>query len=134
MTRPLIRKEIDAFFSSQEDRINLYNATEDLIKSLGPLTIDITKSQISFGTKYKFAWVWLPPDSTGKRPKNSLVLSFGLGHRVESQQIVEAVESYPGRWTHHIIIQEEADLNTNVRKWLKQAYAYSQAREKNNKK
>jgi hypothetical protein len=129
MTRPLIRKEIDAFFSGQEDRINLYIATEEMIKSLGPLTIDIMKSQISFGTKYKFAWVWLPPDSSGKRPKNSIVLSFGLGHRIESKQIAEAVEPYPGRWTHHIIIQEEADLNTNVQKWLKQAYAFSQSRE-----
>ena len=49
MTRPLIRKEIDAFFSGQEDRIKLYMSIEEMIKSIGPLTIDIMKSQISFG-------------------------------------------------------------------------------------
>lgn len=130
MTRPLIRKEIDAFFSGQEDRIKLYMSVEEMIKSIGPLTIDIMKSQISFGTKHKFAWVWLPPDSSHKRPKNSVVLSFGLDHRVESKHIAEAVEAYPGRWTHHIIIQDEADLNTDVYKWIRQAYAFSQGREK----
>lgn len=130
MTRPLIRKEIDAFFSGQEDRIKLYMSIEEMIKSIGPLTIDIMKSQISFGTKYKFAWVWLPPDSSRKRPKNSVVLSFGLDHRVESKHIAEAVEPYPGRWTHHIIIQDEADLNADVNKWIRQAYAFSQGREK----
>lgn len=133
MTRPLIRKEIDAFFSGQEDRIKLYMSIEEMIKSIGPLTIDIMKSQISFGTKYKFAWVWLPPDSSHKRPKNSVVLSFGLDHRVESKHIAEAVEPYPGRWTHHIIIQDEADLNTDVNKWIRQAYAFSQGREKSNR-
>ncbi|MBP1744710.1 MAG: hypothetical protein H6Q58_1688 [Firmicutes bacterium] len=130
MNRPLIRKEIDAFFSGQEERTKLYLSIEEMIKSLGPLTIEIMKSQISFGTKYKFAWVWIPPDSSKKRPKNSIVLSFGLDHRVESKQIAEAVEPYPGRWTHHIIIQDETELNTDVYKWLRQAYAFSQGREK----
>jgi len=130
MNRPLIRKEIDAFFSGQQRRVDLYMAVEEMIKSLGPATIEITKSQISFGTKYKFAWVWLPPDSSHKRPKDSIVLTFGLDHRIESKHIVEAVEPYPGRWTHHIIVQNETDLNTDVYKWLKQAYAFSKGREK----
>jgi hypothetical protein len=130
MTRPLIRKEIDAFFSGHQKRIELYMAVEEMIKSLGPATIEITKSQISFGTKYKFAWVWLPPDSSGKRPKDSIVLSFGLDHRVESKHIAEAVEPYPGRWTHHIIVQDETDLGADVCKWLRQAYAFSKGREK----
>lgn len=130
MIRPLIRKEIDAFFSGHEDRIKLYMAVEEMMKTLGPLTIEIMKSQISFGTKHKFAYVWMPPDSSKKRPKNSIVLSFGLDHRIESEQIAEAVEPYPGRWMHHIIIQEEAELNTDVCKWLHQAYTFSQGKEK----
>jgi len=129
MDKHLIRKEIDAFFSGNQDRVELYMAVEETIKSFGPITIEITKSQISFGTKYKFAWVWMPPDSSRKRPKNSIVLSFGLDHRVQNKKIVEAVEPYPGRWTHHIIIQNETDLDTDVIKWLRLAYAFSKSRE-----
>jgi len=93
MDAPLRRKEIDAFFSGQVDRIMLYDDLEEMIKSLGPSTIIITKTQISFGTKHKFAWVWLPPDKSNKRPKNCIVLTFGLNHRIENEQIVESVES-----------------------------------------
>lgn len=125
MDAPLRRKEIDAFFSGQVDRIMLYDALEVMIKSLGQSTITISKTQISFGTKYKFAWVWLPPDKSNKRPKNCIVLTFGLNHRIENEQIVESVEPYPGRWTHHIIIGNRSDLNENVFKWLRQAYAFS---------
>jgi len=79
---------------------------------------------IYFGTKLKFAWVWLPK-KWDNRPKNSMVLTFGVARHIKNKQIVQAVEPYPGRWTHHIIIQNKKDLNNNVYKWLQEAYTFS---------
>ncbi|MBP7403145.1 MAG: hypothetical protein KBA30_11065 [Clostridia bacterium] len=51
-----------------------------------------------------------------------MVLSFGLRRRVEDARIVEACEPRPGRWTHHVLITGEADLESPVRGWLLEAY------------
>ncbi len=40
----------------------------------------------------------------GKRPEVYIVVTFGLGYRVESPRIDVAVEPYPGRFTHHVLI------------------------------
>jgi hypothetical protein len=122
-------KNIETFFFKQPKQKSLFLAVEQMIHSIGPATIQVMKSQISFGTHTKFAWVWLSPPSN-KRPENSIVLTFGVGRHIESEQIVQAVEPYPGRWTHHVIIQNEADLNNDVNQWLREAYAFSQSRGK----
>jgi len=54
-----------------------------------------------------------------------IVLTFGLGRRIEHERITQVVEPYPGRWTHHVIIENEADLDQDVRGWLRDAYYYS---------
>jgi hypothetical protein len=101
-----------------------------MINSIGPVTIEVMKSQISFGTRIKFGWVWLPQPWSNKRPENSIVLTFGVGRHIENEQIVEVVEPYPGRWTHHVIIQNESDLNDDVYQWLCEAYSFSGKRER----
>lgn len=68
-----------------------------------------------------------------KRPENSIVLTFGVGRFIENKRIVDSVEPYPGRWTHHVIIQNEADLNKEVFTWLCEAYTFSLIRGRNRK-
>lgn len=70
--------------------------------------------------------LWLPRSWDKKRPENSIVLTFGLGRRIEHERIAQAVEPYPGRWMHHVIIVNKADLDEDVRGWLHEAYVYSQ--------
>ncbi len=68
-----------------------------------------------------------------KRPPNSLVLSFALGKQLTAPQIVQAVEPYPGRWMHHVIIQDEPDLNEDVRGWLAEAFAFAASAQRKRK-
>jgi hypothetical protein len=118
------KDKVENFFNNQAKQISLFLKVEQMIRSIGEVTVEVKKSQISFGTKVKFAWVWLPR-KWDSRPKNSIVLTFGVARHIENKQIVQAVEPYPGRWTHHIIIQDKTDLNNNVYKWLHEAYAFS---------
>jgi hypothetical protein len=128
MTDVLTNKEKEAFFADKPEARELFMAVERKIRAIGPAIITVSKTQISFGTRTQFAWVWMPQPTDRKRPLHSLVLSFGCGRRIVHDQIVEAIEPYPGRWTHHVIIAEEADLNSTVDAWLKEAYHFSQTR------
>lgn len=117
---------LDTLFAGRPACRALYEAAERFITSLGPLEIRVTKTQVSFAVKRQFAWVWMPQLWTKGRPADSIVLSFTLERRVEHPRIVEAVEPYPGRWMHHVILEEESELDDTLHAWLADAYAYGQ--------
>lgn len=117
---------VEGLFAGRPVSMALFHALRLYIESLGPVRMEAMKSQISFGTRTKFAWVWLPMPWAKNRPENSIVLTFGLRRHVEHERIVQAVEPRPGRWTHHVIIEEQADLDEDVRAWLREAYDLSQ--------
>lgn len=128
MTDEMTNKEIEAFFAGKPEAKALFMAVERKIQAIGPAIIKVSKTQISFATRTQFAWVWMPLPTDRKRPLHSLVLSFGCGRRIVNDQIVEAIEPYPGRWTHHVIIAEAADLTSAVDAWIREAYRFSETR------
>ncbi|OPX85458.1 MAG: hypothetical protein A4E53_03452 [Pelotomaculum sp. PtaB.Bin104] len=119
---------VEGLFSGRPEALALFHAVRRYIESIGPVKVEAMKTQVSFGAKTKFAWVWLPQLWTKKRPENSITLTFDVGRHIEHDRIVQAVEPRPGRWTHHVIIESEADLNEDVREWLREAYAFGQNR------
>lgn len=114
-------------FDARPKPLQLFREVERYIRSLGEVTMKVTKSQVSFGVKRQFAWVWLPGRWTGNRPENSIVLSFGLNHRADHPRIVESTEPRPGRWTHHVILLKKTDFSREVRQWLTEAYEQAKA-------
>ncbi|WP_147535819.1 DUF5655 domain-containing protein [Bacillus marasmi] len=124
MTDPDYTEEVRAFFSNHNDHFSLFQALERMISSIGPATVEVHKTEISFGTKAKFAWLWYPP-SGSKRPPNSIVLTFSVGRRLKNKRFTEIVEPYPGRFTHHVIIESEAELDKEVFTWMCEAYTFS---------
>ncbi|CZR02726.1 DUF5655 domain-containing protein [Trichococcus ilyis] len=128
MTDVMTNKEKEAFFAGKPEARELFMAVERKIRAIGPAIITVGKTQISFATRTQFAWVWMPQPTDKKRPLHSLVLSFGCGRQIVHDQIVEAIEPYPGRWTHHVIIAEEADLTDTLDAWLREAYRFSEMR------
>jgi hypothetical protein len=116
---------VEGLFACRPVSLALFHAVRLYIESLGPVKMEAMKSQISFGTRTKFAWVWLPMAWAKNRPENSIVLTFGLRRHVERERIVQAVEPRTGRWTHHVIIEKQADLDEDVRAWLRESYDLS---------
>lgn len=110
------------FFADYPAAMPLFEAVRSWLLALGPMTMTVQKTQISFGTDRKFAWVWLPQRLTKNRPEHCIVLTFGLRKHIVDKRIAEAVEPRPGRWTHHVIIETEADLDDVVKTWLEEAY------------
>ena len=102
--------------------LRLFHFVRQYIESLGPVKMEIMKTQVSFGAETKFAWVWLPQLWIKKRAENSITLTFDLNRRIDDDRIEEVVEPRPGRFTHHVIIEKESDLDQEVREWLREAY------------
>ena len=114
---------IEGLFEGRPQAFRLFLAVRRYIESVGPVEVAATKTQVSFGVKTKFAWVWLPQLWIKKRPQESITLAFDLDSEVKDARIAAAVEPSPGRWTHHVVIDRESDLDDKVKGWLRQAYA-----------
>lgn len=52
-----------------------------------------------------------------------LVLTLGLRRRHPSPRWKEVVEPAPGRFTHHLELNAAAEIDDEVRSWLREAWA-----------
>jgi hypothetical protein len=114
----------EGLFAGRPAALLQFHAVRHLIESLGPVTVEATKTQVSFGTARKFAWVWLPQIWIKAQPDSGITLSFARERRVVHEHIRQAVEPYPGWWTHHVVIRQESDLDEDVKAWLSEPYAF----------
>jgi len=59
------------------------------------------------------------------RPAVYIIVSFGLPSRIVSPRVVEAVEPYPNRWTHHVIVAAPEDVDEQLMDWIDLSYHFS---------
>jgi len=113
------------YFAGMPGAASLYTSVKNRILGRFPEAgVKVGKSQISFVSGRSFAYIWLPVRRVKNRPEVYIILTFGLGYRVQSPRITESVEPYPNRWTHHLVISSPADIDNEVLEWLQQAYAF----------
>ena len=95
--------DILLFFDKMPGALPLYEELERRIKTeLGEVRIKVQKTQISFYNRRMFACVsFAKLRNAETRPKEYIVVTFGLGRREISPRIDAASEPYPNRWTHH---------------------------------
>lgn len=118
--------ETIAFFEKMPQAFPLYAAFDEKIRAKYPdLKIKVHKTQISFYNKHGFAYVWLPYRKVKGRPEVYLIITFGLPCRLDSPRIAEAVEPYPNRWTHHVIVEKPADIDRQLLGWIDMAYEFA---------
>ena len=43
-----------------------------------------------------------------------------------SPRIAVAVEPYPNRWTHHVVVSQPEEIDGKLLDWLSQAYQFCQ--------
>ena len=101
---------------------------EELLKRYPGIHVKVQKTQITFAGRHGFAFVSLPFRKVKGRPEHYLILSLGLSHRMDSPRIAIAVEPYPNRWTHHVVIQNASELNSEILGWLDEAHAFSESK------
>ena len=119
------------YFGEKEEEYRLYRRfAERLAKTVPPeVTVKVQKSQISFYGKHLFAAASLPVRRKKDWPEHCLLVTFGLPARLEDPGIAVAVEPYPNRWTHHVVVSREEQLDEDLFAWIGAAYAFSQPKQ-----
>ena len=89
------------------------------------VTEKVQKTQITFSNKHVFACISLPLRKKKGWPEICIILTLGLGHKLEHPRVAVSVEPYPGRWTHHILIQHESEADTDLLELISEAYHFA---------
>ena len=112
---------LDEFFLGYEKSRPLFDAVLCAIEPFGPTELRVSKSQIAFWRRKAIARVWLPARYLRGNPA-PLVLTLAFHSRDRSPRWKEIVEPAPGRFTHHLELHSIADLDEEVRDWLREAW------------
>ena len=117
------------FFDGKPAELALYQALERAMEARFPeAAAKVQKSQISFYHKHLFAAASLPLRRRKEWPKECLLVTFGLSRRLPSPRIAVAVEPYPNRWTHHVVVAREEEIDGELLDWLAEAYDFAAAK------
>lgn len=115
------------FFDRLPRFLPVYAALKELLSARYPeMTVKVAKTQISFRSRYVFAIASLPYRRKKEWPKEYLMVSFGLPAQKISPRIALSVEAYPGRWTHHVLVERPEELDAELLGWIDEAYQFSQ--------
>ena len=118
--------ELARLFARDPEMLPLYLAFEERVRTTcGDCRIRVQKTQVTFSNRYNFACASLPVRRKRDWPAHCLMVTFGLARRVDSPRIAVAVEPYPNRWTHHVLVEREADIDDELMGWVREAYDFS---------
>lgn len=117
------------FFDGRPLELSLYETLFRRMETEFPnASVRVQKSQISFYGRHLFAAASLPVRRKKGWPEHCVVVTIGLSHRLESPRAAVATEPYPGRWTHHVPVSGEEQIDGELLEWLREAYAFSESK------
>lgn len=118
------------FFDKKPAALELYKAlTEKLFAQFPDTGMRVQKTQITFTNPKVFACIsFAKVRKAGERPKEYIVVTLGLDKQIQSARIDAATEPYPGRWTHHILIEHREEIDDELMDWLQKAYHFARVK------
>ncbi|GAA0265559.1 hypothetical protein GCM10008922_25840 [Faecalicatena contorta] len=118
------------FFNEKPVALELYETLADkLFAQLPNIGIRVQKTQITFTNPKVFACISFAKVRKAKeRPKEYIVVTLGLDKQVQSARIDIATEPYPGRWTHHILIEHPEEIDDELMDWFRKAYHFARVK------
>ena len=54
-----------------------------------------------------------------------MTVTFGLSYQKDSPRIDAATEPYPNRWTHHVMVGSEEEIDIELMGWIREAAEFS---------
>jgi hypothetical protein len=112
---------VEESFAEHDESRRLFDRVREAVASVGPAQVRVTKSQIAFRRRRGFASVWMPGQYL-RATEVPLVLTVGLRRRDDSPRWKQVVEPAPGRFTHHLELRAESEVDDEVLGWLREAW------------
>lgn len=117
------------YFDGRPAELSLYQRLFATMESAFPdASVKVQKSQISFYCPKLFAAASIPVRRKKDWPQECLLVTFGLERQLSSPRIAVAVEPYPNRWTHHVVVSRPEEIDQELLTWLTQAFQFAQAK------
>lgn len=118
------------FFDGNSAALPLFETFENrLEQAVGEFSVRVQKTQITYSNRHVFACVsFLKVRKAKQRPPVYIVVTFGLHRKIDSPRIDAAVEAYPGRWTHHVLVERPEEIDEELMSWIQEAYALAAAK------
>ena len=117
------------FFDGRPLELSLYEALFRHMEAHFPAaSVTVQKSQISFYGKHLFSAVSLPVRRKKSWPEHCIVVTIGLSYQLESPRVAVAVEPYPNRWTHHVLISKAEQIDGELLGWLREAHTFAESK------
>ena len=117
------------FFDGKPLELSLYETLFRRMETEFPdATVRVQKSQISFYGRHLFGAASLPVRRKKNWPEHCIVVTIGLSYQLESPRVAVAVEPYPNRWTHHVLISAEEQIDDELMGWLREAYEFAESK------
>ena len=118
------------FFEQQPEALALYEVFEKAVVNRYPdIKIKVQKTQISFSNKHLFSCAsFLRVKKKKELPDPYLVITLGMPYPLDSTRVAVKTEPYPGRWTTHIVIGKQEDVDEELLGWLAEAYDFAEAK------
>ncbi len=117
------------YFGGKPVELGLYEALFTRMEDAFPAaSVKVQKSQISFYNRHLFAAASLPVRRKKEWPKTCILVTIGLPYRLDSPRVAVAVEPYPNRWTHHILVSRQDQIDCQLFGWLQEAYDFAQSK------
>jgi hypothetical protein len=108
-----------ALFVGQSFALSVVDRVEGIVASIGEATTRTSKSQIAFRRRRGFAYLWAPVFANRGV---EIVLSIALGRHDTSPRFKQVAHPAPHVWMHHMEIRDLAQLDDQVRAWLREAF------------
>ena len=126
----MVKQDVLLFFSNHTTAYPLYCMFETKLFKRFPKTVmRVQKSQITFSNRHVFACVsFARVKKKSELPNPFIVVTLGLPTPIESGRIAVKTEPYPGRWTHHIVLGTQQELDDELFLWLKEAYVFAESK------
>lgn len=127
-TMESLKQDVLMFFNNHANALPLYEAFETrLYRMLPKTTVKVQKTQITFSNRHVYACVsFLRAKKKAELPASYIVITLGLPYPLESERVAAKTEPYPGRWTTHIVVSRQDEVDDELFSWVRQAYEYSE--------
>ena len=117
------------FWNDYPNMLPIYEALRgNLTEHYSDMSIKVSKTQISFYNRHMFAMASTSKKRKKDWPKEFVMVSIGLPHRLEAPRVLAAVEAYPGRWTNHIAVTKATDIDGEMLSWIDEAYQFAESK------
>ena len=118
------------FFDTVPGAYPIYRAFKGAILNAYPeAQIRVQKTQITFYAPRVFACTsMLRARKKADMPHPWITVTLGLPYRLESSRAAVCTEPYPGRWTAHIVVGSAEEIDSELLRWVGEAYDFAAAK------